>query len=270
MNGAGAPVLAHLVEGAGEPLLLLNGGMMSYSAWGDVAASLASRWKLVRCDFRGQLLSPGPPPATFAGHAEDLVALLDALGIPRVDVVGTSFGAEAALILASSHPSRVRSLALVTAVDRFDDEMGAGLWRLGDAARAAVAGGSREAVYDEISAFAFSPAWAAAHAEELRVRSRLVTGLPDRWFRDLAILVDSLVDLDLTPYLPGISCPVLVVRAGEDGAMPRERTEALVCAIPGAELVEVPGSGHALVAEKPQELLAILEKFHRRHTVGRR
>jgi fatty-acyl-CoA synthase len=262
------PLLAHLVEGTGEPLLLLNGGMMSYSAWGDVAASLASRWRLVRCDFRGQLLSPGPPPTTFAGHAEDLVALLDALGLPQVDVVGTSFGAEAGLVLASRHPSRVRSLVLVTAVDRFDDEMSADLRKLGDDARAALAGGTREAVYDEISRFAFSPAWAAAHADELKNRSRLVTGLPDRWFRDLALLVDSLIGLDLTPYLAGIRCPVLIIRAGEDRAMPRERTLALAEMIPGAELVEVSGSGHALFAEKPQELLAILEEFQRRHAAG--
>jgi 3-oxoadipate enol-lactonase len=242
--------------------------MMSYSAWGDVAASLASRWRLVRCDFRGQLLSPGPPPPIFAGHAEDLVALLDALDLPRVDVVGTSFGAEAGLVLASRHPSRVRSLVLVTAVDRFDDEMGAGLRRLGDAAREALAGGSREAVYDEISRFAFSPAWAAAHAEELKVRGRVVTGLPDRWFRDLALMVDSLIGLDLTPYLQRIRCPVLVIRAGEDGAMPRERTLALAAMIQGAEVVEVPGSGHALFAERPHELLAILEEFQQRHAAG--
>jgi pimeloyl-ACP methyl ester carboxylesterase len=262
------PLLAHLVEGAGEPLLLLNGGMMSYSAWGEVAPALASRGTLVRCDFRGQLLSPGPPPPDFAGHAEDLATLLDALGLPRVDVVGTSFGAEAAIVLASRHPSRVRSLALVTAVDRFDDEMGAGLRRLGDSARAALGGGSREAVYDEIATFAFSPAWASEHAEELKVRRRLVSALPDRWFHDLALLVDSLVGLDLTPYLAGIRCPVLVVRAGEDGAMPRERTEALARAIAGAEVVEIPGAGHALALEKPRELLSILDEFHRRHAAG--
>ncbi len=267
MSGASdsGAVLGHAVQGEGEPLLLLNGGMMSFSAWGEVAAGLATRRRLVLCDFRGQLLSPGPPPSDFTLHAWDLVQLLDHLALPRVDVVGTSFGAEAGIVLASRYPSRVRSLALVTAVDRFDDEMGVGLRRLGDVTRAALSGGPREAVYDEIARIAFSPAWAASHAEELKVRAALVNTLPDRWFRDLVLLVNSMIGLDLTPFLPGIGCPVLVVRAGEDDAMPRERTVALANGIPGAELVEVPGSGHALFAEKPGELLAILGEFHRRN-----
>ncbi|MRR12138.1 alpha/beta hydrolase, partial [bacterium] len=51
MSGPG--VLAHRVDGRGDPLLLLNGGMMSLSAWEELARPLAERYRVVRCDFRG-------------------------------------------------------------------------------------------------------------------------------------------------------------------------------------------------------------------------
>ena len=77
----------------GEPLLLLNGGMMSISAWDAVVRRSAAALP------RRPLRLPRPAPLARArrtrdldGHVDDVVALLDALGIARVHVVGTSFG----------------------------------------------------------------------------------------------------------------------------------------------------------------------------------
>ncbi len=58
------PLLAHLVEGDGLPLVLLNGGMMTYASWEPIAAVLREQWQVLRCDFRGQLLSPSFGPTT--------------------------------------------------------------------------------------------------------------------------------------------------------------------------------------------------------------
>ena len=74
-------LLSHRVDGEGEPLLLLNGGMMSYSAWDGYVPPLAERYRVIRCDLRGMLRSPGQRPEGFPGHAEDLLALLDHLGV---------------------------------------------------------------------------------------------------------------------------------------------------------------------------------------------
>ena len=68
-------VLYHRIDGNGEPLLLLNGVGMSVSAWEPVARQFAERFRLVRCDFRGQLMMPVTPPADVADHAEDVIAL---------------------------------------------------------------------------------------------------------------------------------------------------------------------------------------------------
>ncbi|MBK9088358.1 MAG: alpha/beta fold hydrolase [Holophagales bacterium] len=197
MNGA--PVLSHQVDGRGEPLLLLNGGMMSFSAWDAFVAPLAERHRVVRCDFRGQLRSPGVPPAGFPGHAQDLLRLLDHLGVGPCHVAGTSYGAFAGLHLAALAPERVASLVAMTVADRVSGEMWAEAREMVVACREALAGGPREKVYDLISAFAFSAEWAAAHASEIASRRTLVTHLPDAWFEGLAGLLAALEGLDVTP-----------------------------------------------------------------------
>jgi len=74
-------------------------------------------------------------------------------------------------------------------------------------------------------------------------------------------LLQALVAVDLKPYLSKIACPVLVVAAEHDFAMPLERTEAVARAIPGADFVVVPGAGHAVSVEKEDEFLLIVETF---------
>lgn len=254
-------VLTHRVDGEGPPLLLLNGGMMSIAAWEPIARRLAARHRVIRCDFRGQLLSPGEPRGSMEEHADDLAALLDALGEPRVDVVAASFGAYAGLLLAARHPERVTSLVVATVTDVADEGLGEPGARLAEAVRAAAHGGERTVVYDAIVHLAYTPEWQAAHAEEIAARRGQVGLLPDAWFEGLEDLLGALANVDLRPVLPKIACPVLVVAAGRDAAMPLERTEAVAAAIPGASLVVVPSSGHALIVEREDEFVLLAERF---------
>ncbi len=259
--GAAGSLVAHRVEGAGDPVVLLNGGMMSMAAWEPIAGPLSRGRTVVRLDFRGQLLTRGLSPNGLTGHADDVARLLDHLRIPSAHVVGTSYGAEVGLLLSARHPRRVRSLAAIAAVDAVDDAMRAGVAAMRAACRAAVAGGPREPVYDLIAEHAFSDAWAREHAAELAARRAAVSMLPVAWFEGLDSLLATLEDLDLTEALPLVSCPVLVVLAGEDRTMPRARTEALARGLRGARLLEVPGAGHAFVAERPLAVVQILTQF---------
>ena len=255
-------MLTHRVDGEGRPLLLLNGGMMSLSAWEPIARRLAARHRVIRCDFRGQLLSPGEPRASMEEHADDVATLLESLGETRVDVVAASYGAYVGLLLAARHPERVASVLAVTVTDVAHEGVGgAGAARLAAAVRAAAKGGDRTAVYDAIVHLAYTPEWQAVHAEELAARRAKVTLLPDAWFTGLEGLLGALTKVDLRPVLPTIACPVLVVAAGRDAAMPFERTEAVAAAIPGASFVVVAGSGHALIVEREDEFVLIAERF---------
>jgi pimeloyl-ACP methyl ester carboxylesterase len=266
------PLLTHRTDGEGPPLLLLNGGMMSLSAWEPIARRFAGRHRVIRCDFRGQLLSPGEPRVSMEEHADDVAALLESLAVGPVDVVAASYGAYVGLHLAARHPERVGTVvaATVTDVAKVGDaalgEVGA---RLAAAVRAAARGGDRTEVYDAIVQLAYTPEWRDAHAEELALRRGQVGFLPEAWFTGLDGLLTALENVDLRPALAKISCPVLVVAAGRDAAMPLERTKAVADGIPGAHLVVVAGAGHALVVEREDEFVLLVERFLARvHRAG--
>jgi len=264
-------LLAHHLEGGGdqgdgaEVVVLLNGGMMTWASWEPVAAELRGDHRVLGCDFRGQLRSPGEGPPRLADHAADVVALLDALELGAVHLLGTSFGAEVGLLTAALHPERVRTLAAVTAVDRTPPGMPENSRELQAKARDVLAGGDATAFFDAFVDDVYSPAFRRTHAEALAVRRQRTAELPESWYRGLLGILTCVADFDLSPWLGKIASPTLVVHAAADAVMPEERVRALASAIPGAELRVHPRSGHGLVFEDPGWLVGVYRDFLDRH-----
>lgn len=254
-------LLAHHAEGAGAPVLLLNGIMMSMAAWEPVARELARHHLVVRCDLRGQLLSPGPAPADLPAHAEEVVGVLDALRLDAVHVAGTSFGALIAVTLAAMHPTRVASLIAMTTTELSDRSMQPLFVSLRDASIRAAAGGDKGRVFDLIVPSTFSPEWQADNAAAIRDRRDAVSRLPDDWFSSFAGLLESARSVDLRPLLDRVTCPTLVVGSEGDRMFPAGHSRALAAAIPGARLHVVPGGSHGLVVERPAEVAALVHRF---------
>ncbi|MGA7616239.1 MAG: alpha/beta fold hydrolase [Thermoanaerobaculia bacterium] len=256
-------LLTHRSDGTGPALLLLNGGMMSFAAWEEIAAPLAAHYRVIRCDFRGQLLSPGDPPRTIGGHVEDVAALLDSLGCDRVHVAGTSFGAFVALQFAAEHPSRTASVIAITASDRVRPAMWEKTLLLREACLDAAAGGDRQNLYDILTAHTFSESYRTREAATLALRRQQVAYLPDWWFRGIADSLLALENLDLTPLLPRITAPTLVVAADHDVTFPPAESKELASRIPGARLALFEDCGHGLVMEQPARLTEVLRDWIR-------
>lgn len=257
------PLLAHRMDGVGggETLLLLNGGFMSMASWEPCAAPLAERFRVLRCDFRGQLLTPGPAHRELGPSVEDVARLLDHLGLDRVHVVGTSFGGEVGLLLAARRPDRVASLVAVTVSEQTTEAMSRGTRDLSRVVADLLAGGDRGRFHDHLVGEIYSRSYIAENAEVLAARRRQIAAIPDVWFAAVDDLLAAVEHFDLRPELASIRCPTLVVVAGDDRAMPPERGRALAAAIPGAHLVEHPTSGHALFAEQPAWLVEQISTF---------
>lgn len=256
-----APVLAHRLDGEGEPLLLLNGGLMTIASWEPIAQELARRFRVVRCDFRGQLLSPGVPKPRLDAHVAEVAALLDHLGLAAVHVVGTSFGGQVGLLLAALHPERVLSLVAATVVDYPPPEMASAGEKLIAAARDSVATGDGTPMFSTVLPIVYSTGFLAAHGDELTARRQAFTRLPAEFFAGGVAILQAISAMDLRPVLASITCPTLVIAAELDGLMPAERTRAVAEAILGAKLVVVEGSGHALVVEQQGAFLRLVLEF---------
>ncbi|MBP2472051.1 pimeloyl-ACP methyl ester carboxylesterase [Crossiella equi] len=108
----------HVVTGGdGPPLLLVHGWPQTWYAWRHVMPALAEEFRVVAVDQRG-MGRTGKPRTGYdtATLATDLVALMEALGHGRFDVVGHDTGLAIGYALAADHPARVRRLAVAEAV----------------------------------------------------------------------------------------------------------------------------------------------------------
>ncbi len=95
--------------GKGPPVVLLHGGLASADSWGfQIGPLVRAGHRVVLIDSRGQgRSSAGAGPLHYADMADDVLAVLDRLGLGRVDMVGWSDGAIVSLIIAMRHPGRL-------------------------------------------------------------------------------------------------------------------------------------------------------------------
>ncbi|HVG10906.1 MAG TPA: alpha/beta hydrolase [Thermoanaerobaculia bacterium] len=254
-------MLTYRTDGEGEPVLLLNGGMMTIGAWEPIAVALAPRFQVIRCDFRGQLQSPGEPEPSLEAHVRDLVELLDGIGIERVHVVGTSYGGLVGLLFAILHPERTASVTVIAATGRITPEFWESTARCRELALEAAAGGDGGRVLEYILPDTYTPEYLEKQAKALEFHRRWVAALPIVWFRGVAAILASVQGVDLTPHLGDIRCPALIVAGERDLMFPLEQSRALAEAIPGARLEVVPGAPHGMVVENPDATARLLLDF---------
>ena len=98
-------------SGGGFPLLLIHAGIADSRMWGPQVEAWADRFDMIRSDLRG-FGDSELPPMSYSSR-EDLVGLLDHLGVNRAHVMGCSMGGTVALDLALEHRERVERLVLV-------------------------------------------------------------------------------------------------------------------------------------------------------------
>ncbi|HEX5719108.1 MAG TPA: alpha/beta fold hydrolase [Thermoanaerobaculia bacterium] len=254
-------MLTHRIDGEGEPVLLLNGGMMTLGAWDPIAVALASRFQVVRCDFRGQLLSPGEPEPSLEAHVRDLMELLVGLDLGRVHVVGTSYGGLVGLLFAALHPEHMASLTVIAATGRITPEFWESTAKCRELALEAAAGGDGGRVLEYILPETYTPEYREEQAKALEFHRRWVAALPVVWFRGVAAILASVEGVDLTPRLGDIRCPALILAGERDLMFPPEQSRALAEAIPGARLEIVPGAPHGMVVENPDVTARLLLDF---------
>ena len=249
--------LFYELAGEGEPLVLLNGIMMTTQSWVLQKRALIDRFQLVMHDFRGQMRSAKPPgPYTLQMHVDDLAALLDHLGIERALFAGTSYGGEIAMMFAAQHPHRVAKLAVIACVSEVGPELTAKIDSWARAARDA----SPEEFYDTTVPYNYSPEFRATQPEMLEQGRKRIAGLPPEFFRAFADLVEAFRHLDVTDDLPKITAPTLVVAAEGDALKPLPYSRLIAERIPNAEL-RVIGGGHAAVIENAEAVNAALLAF---------
>jgi pimeloyl-ACP methyl ester carboxylesterase len=109
--------LLHERTGAGNPIVLVPGGLSGWVSWIPHARTLSESHEVIRVQLRGlELVESGqvvPDSYAITTETDALLATVDALGLERFDLAGWSFGGLVALDFALAHPGRVRTLTLI-------------------------------------------------------------------------------------------------------------------------------------------------------------
>lgn len=234
---------------------------MSIAAWDRIVGPLEASWQVVRCDFRGQLLSPGEPEPRLEAHVDDVIRLLDALGLEQVHVAGVSLGGLVGTLLAALHPGRVRSLAIITSTDRVTPAMWKETAEMRQIAREAADGGDGGRVLDFLLPRTYTAEYLESQRAAMGFYRQWVAALPAVWFSGLAGILSALEGLDLNPHLGAIRCPTLILAAEGDRTFPPEHSKALAAGIRDARLEIVPGGCHGLIVEQAERVQQILLDF---------
>lgn len=222
-----------------DPVLMLHGNGEEHGIFGQVIdAVCASGRPVVAVDSRAQGKSTrGTEELTYELMADDAMAALAALGFGKAHLVGFSDGAIEALIIARDHPELALSLLSIGAnlsPDGVDDS-----FQMEQAAQ---------------NLLAWADFWEKGDGSRRDVDPGLVRPTPQEARTTAELLHMMVVYPQIDPAsLSQIACPTTVM-AGEFDEIKREETDLIHVSIPGSRLVIVPGAGHVLPKEAPEDV----------------
>lgn len=265
-NLAGRKVF-YEVDGAGQPLVILNGIMMSTLSWTPFVGELSRHFKLIRVDFFDQ----GQSEKLVGMHYDqqlqiELVhALIRHLQLDAVDMVGISYGGEVALLFAATYPKEVHRLMI------FNSTAYTSKW-LKDIGRGWIASGkTRDGAhyYQTTIPVIYSPEFYETYHEWMQKREAVLIPIfsSPEFLDRMERLVLSAESYDIRGICDQITHPVLLVSAEEDALTPVHDQEDLSKRLPQATWIKIPRSGHASMYEQPVLFAVLVTGFFRLGTM---
>ncbi len=238
----------------GRPtIVFIHGGGMDRTCWALQTRYFAYHGRnVLAVDLPGHGRTEGPPLATIPEMADWVMAVLDSLGVDKAALVGHSMGSLVAFDGAARYPKRATALALLGATIPLP-VTGALL----DAARR-----------DDHASFDMVTLW--GHSRDGQIGANRAPGL---WMTGGAVTVlercapglhhatlKAANDYrpDLADLAGAIQCPTLLVLGERDAMTPAKAARPLAEAIAGVRTITLPGCGHMMMAEQPDQVLDAL------------
>jgi 3-oxoadipate enol-lactonase len=247
--------LRYELTGQGPAVLLLHPVGLDLTWWQRQVEALRSEFQVLRLDFRGHGESAvASPPYGIVDFAADAHALLRALEIRAVHVVGLSLGGMVAQGLALEHPADVRSLVLANTLCTLPAEARQAMRARGEAAKQ----GGMAAVIEPTVERWFTPGFLGSVLVE-RCRERLLANDVGAW----AATWNAIADLDTLPRLGEIHVPTLVTTGDADVSTPVPAARVIADHIEGATLRVMPGAPHMAPYERPDLFNPLMLDFLR-------
>lgn len=267
------------INGEGQPLVLVNSMLFHMALWDDMLDELARNFKVIRFDPRG--LGKSDCTDLYGSDVDDVLVLLDHLGIAHAYLVGLSMGASTAFMVTFNHPDRVAALVMGASGvigEETSEEFDA---RWNEFMQAAGAG-ERERAVDIFAELWVDGPVSPAGAETMR-RAKAIMGE-----YDFAYFIQATKDKAAKAAAPQpeeapatesaeqwegpafearlvqMTTPILMVAGDRDYPGILNSVKETAAVIPAAEYAIIPGAAHIIPLEKPQEFTALIIDFWQR------
>lgn len=246
------------IYGEGEPLVILNGIMMSTKSWAEFIQPLSENNQLILIDFLDQGQSDKlHEDYTHKIQVESAIELIEHLTPEPVHLFGISYGGEIALQIALARPEKVKKLLLFNTCSQTSywlEEVG-NMWNK--------SAKDPENYYLSTIPYIYSPLFFTKNREWMENRKEaLIPVFSDEHFIDSMIrLTNSSVNYDVSMRLEELNMPTLIVGSEYDFVTPFYQQKELHEKIKHSELVYIPDSGHAIMYEKPVLFTSLVNGF---------
>lgn len=249
------------VRGSGPVLLLLHGIGGNRGQWTHQALSLASQFTVLTCDTRGYGDSYGPTATQFSEFSDDVIALLDALGLQSVMAVGHSMGGRTLIEAAIRAPERFGALVLSGAQPAYLEHMSA----------------EERAAYVAKRMALFEGPSITAEAATKIAREVLAPTAPaeafDRMTTDFMALrrkgylaaLNASAGWDRRAQLAELTMPVEIIGGALDLICPISQTRELAEAIGQGDAILLDGVGHMAQVEASERVTTLISSFATQH-----
>ena len=229
--------LYYAIYGKGDPVILLHGGLGNADHFAHQIPVLAGKFQVIAIDSRGQGRSTlSKAKLSYRGMADDVLAVMDKLELPKAAIVGWSDGGEIGLYLAIHHPERVAKLFIVGA--NYDSK------------------GSKPRKGPSAPTF-------TAYAAKCRADYLKLSRTP----RAYPALVDAMLPVWRSPLgftrqqLQSITAPTLVADGDHDEIIELDQVKEMATLIPNAKLVVFPDTSHFVMWQDPASFNKALVEF---------
>jgi pimeloyl-ACP methyl ester carboxylesterase len=254
--------LSIVINGTGDPLLLIPGLGAGRSAFDHLVPDLSATHRVITFDPRGIGESEGGGNTTLTAMADDAVAVLEAAEVRAAAVFGASMGGLVAQHLVVDHPDRVTDLILAATGPGGNEGVDAA-----PADQAALLGkGAKtpEEAYRIACTVLYSPQFQRTHPEfiEAQIRDRASHPVRPRVF---SAQYSAMWQPDHSfDGLAAVRVPALVMHGTDDVVIPFENARILARQIPGARLRPFEACGHLFFHERPDETVRVITEHLRR------
>ena len=240
-----------------EPLILLHGLFGSSANWMGIARRLEADWRLIIPDLRNHGRSPHAEVMSYPEMAEDVISLMDRMGIERAHLLGHSMGGKLAMELALQHGDRVDKLVVadvapISYAHRFDT------------------------IFDRLQAIDLEQLESRQQADDIlaeRVESQetrqyLLQNLVKQsgkwvWRFNLAVLAREIETIAGVAESSDHSFPgdALFIYGGNSSYVKAEYRPTILKLFPFARMRMLTGAGHWVYAEQPEPFIHALVTF---------